>query len=90
MEERKKAAAISYKGGMGAPEITASGQGFMAEKIIEEAKQNDVPIYQDKQLANLLTELEVGSQIPPEVYEIVAKILVFVGDMDELYARTKN
>ncbi len=86
----KKAAAISYKPGMAAPEITASGKGRIAENIIEEAKNNDIPVYQDKNLANLLTELEIGSQIPPEVYELVAKILVFVGDVDELYARAKQ
>ncbi|OON99608.1 MAG: flagellar biosynthesis protein FlhB [Epulopiscium sp. Nele67-Bin004] len=86
----KKAVAIAYEGGEKAPEIVASGKGAVAEKIIEEAKKNAVPVYEDKKLANLLTEVEVGTQIPPEVYELVAKILMFVGDVDELYARTKR
>ncbi|OON96284.1 MAG: flagellar biosynthesis protein FlhB [Epulopiscium sp. Nele67-Bin005] len=86
----KKAVALSYKEGSAAPEVVAKGKGKLAENIIEEAEKNDVPVYQDKQLANILTEVEVGSQIPPEVYDLVAKILVFVGDVDELYARSKS
>ncbi len=87
---KKKAIAIAYEGGDKAPEIVAKGEGTIAENIIEEAKKNDVPVYEDKKLANLLTELEIGNQIPPEVYELVARILMFVGDVDELYARTQN
>ncbi|OOB77559.1 MAG: flagellar biosynthesis protein FlhB [Epulopiscium sp. Nele67-Bin001] len=85
----KKAVAVSYKGGDSVPEIVAKGKGHVADKIIDEAEKNDVPVYEDKKLANLLTEFEVGSQIPPEVYDLVAKILIFVGDMDELYAKSQ-
>ncbi|OOB79305.1 MAG: flagellar biosynthesis protein FlhB [Epulopiscium sp. Nuni2H_MBin003] len=85
----KKAVALSYKAGDSAPEIVAKGQGKVAENILEQAQKNDVPVYQDKKLVNILTEIEIGNKIPPEVYELVAKILVFVGDIDELYAKTK-
>ncbi|ONI44192.1 flagellar biosynthesis protein FlhB [Candidatus Epulonipiscioides gigas] len=85
----KKAVALSYEGGATAPLVVAKGKGKVAENIIAEAEKNDVAVYEDKNLANLLTEVDIGSQIPAEVYELVAKILVFVGDIDELYAKTK-
>lgn len=89
-KKMKKAVALSYKEDMVAPTIVASGSGKVAENILAEAKKNQVPVYEDKKLATILTQLELGETIPPELYEIVAKILVFVGDMDELYAKTKG
>ena len=86
----KKAVALSYKEDMVAPTIVASGSGKVAENILTEAKKNQIPVYEDKKLATILTELEIGEAIPQELYEIVAKILLFVGDMDELYAKTKG
>lgn len=85
----KKAVALSYDTNMVAPTIVASGQGKVAENILEAGKKNNVPVYEDKKMATILTELNVGSQIPEELYEMVAKILVFVKDMDELYGKTK-
>ena len=86
----KKAVALSYKEDMVAPTIVASGSGKVAENILAEAKKNQVPVYEDKNLATILTELDLGEAIPVELYEIVARILLFVGDMDELYAKTKG
>lgn len=83
----KKAAAISYTAGMNAPKVVAKGQGAVAENILEEGKVHNIPVYEDKELATLLTEIELGEQIPPELYDLVAKIMVFVGDMDELYTK---
>ena len=89
-KKMKKAVALSYKEDMVAPTIVASGSGKVAENILAEAKKNQVPVYEDKNLATILTELDLGEAIPVELYEIVAKILLFVGDMDELYAKTKG
>jgi len=89
-EKIKRVAALSYSEGMVAPKIIASGKGKVAENILEEAEKNHIPVYKDPKLATILTELEIGSQIPQELYELVAKIMVFVGDMDELYAKTKH
>ena len=86
----KKAVALSYKEDMAAPTIVASGSGKVAENILAQAEKNQVPVYEDSKLATILTALEIGKAIPEEFYEIVAKILVFVGDMDELYAKTKG
>lgn len=89
-KKMKKAIALSYKEDMLAPTIVASGNGKVAENILAEAKKNQIPVYEDKKLATILTELDIGEAIPEELYEIVAKILLFVGDMDELYAKTKG
>jgi hypothetical protein len=56
-------------------------------KIIEEAKKADVPFYKDDKLADTLSKLEIGDMIPPELYEVVAEILVYVNDMDKLRAK---
>ena len=59
----------------------------IAEKIIETAKEADVPFYKDDKLADTLSKLEIGDMIPPELYEVVAEILVFVNDMDKIRAK---
>ena len=58
-----------------------------AEKIIEKAKEANVPVHKDSKLAGTLSKLEIGDMIPPELYEVVAEILVFVDDMDRLKAK---
>ena len=85
--KEKTAVAIAYEPGERAPKILATGKGYLADKIIEKAKEEDVPLYQDNQLANTLSRLEIGDMIPPELYEVVAEILVFVDDMDKLRSK---
>ena len=87
-KKRKKAIALSYNQDMNAPKIVASGSGIVAENIINEAKKSSVPVDEENKLATILAELQVGDQIPAELYDVIAQILVFVGDMDELYAKT--
>lgn len=86
-ETEKTAVALQYDPGEAAPKILATGRGHIAEKIIEEANANDVPLYKDSKLANTLSKLEVGDSIPPELYEVVAQILVFVDGMDKMRAK---
>ena len=76
----KTAVAVAYEPGDKAPKILASGRGEVAEKIIAKAKENDVPFYKDNKLAETLSKLEIGDAIPPELYEVVAEILVFVDE----------
>ena len=83
----KTAVAVAYEPGESAPKILATGKGEVAEKIIEKAKENDVPLYKDNKLADTLSKLKIGDAIPPELYEAVAEILVFVDDMDRLKAK---
>lgn len=95
MEKKKKskikqAVALSYNEEMTAPKVVASGKGKVAENIIAAAEKNTVPVYKDEKMARILGEVQVGDEIPPELYEFVAKVLIFVGDMDDLYAKTKR
>lgn len=86
-EKKKQAVALSYEVGDEAPRIIAAGKGEIAERIIEKAKESDVPLYKDSKLASTLGRLEIGDTIPPELYEVVAEILIFVDDMDRLRGR---
>ena len=83
-EKVKTAVAIAYEPGEEAPKILATGKGLIAERIIEKAKEEDVPFYKDSKLVATLSKLEIGDMIPPELYEVVAEILVFVDKMDHL------
>lgn len=84
--EIKNAAALRYSPETdAAPKIIATGKGLLAEKIIEKAKENDIPVYQDPNLAKTLSALGIGEEIPPEIYEVVAEILIFIGSVDKSY-----
>ncbi|MDY2589948.1 MAG: EscU/YscU/HrcU family type III secretion system export apparatus switch protein [Agathobacter sp.] len=85
--KEKTAVAIEYVPGEAAPKILATGKGQVAEKIIEKAKESNVPLYKDNKLADTLSRLQIGDMIPPELYEVVAEILVFVDDMDRMKAK---
>ena len=79
-------AALQYTPGENkAPKLIAVGKGEIAEKILEKAKENNIPIYQDTKLAKVLNALNIGDEIPPELYEVVAEILVFVSSLDKVY-----
>lgn len=77
------AATLHYEPGQeGAPRVTAAGRGDMARTIQEMAKEHGVPVYEDAELAKTLYRLGVSTEIPPELYEVVAQILVFVARID--------
>lgn len=80
----KTAVALSYVPEEEAPKVIAAGKGYLAERIIERAKEADIPLHKDAKLAESLSKLELGSNIPPELYEVVAEILVFVDRMDRI------
>ena len=84
---KKTAVALGYEKGETAPKILATGIGHMADKIIEKAEESKVPIHKDDKLADTLSKLEIGDAIPPELYDVVAEILVFVSDMDKLKSK---
>ena len=88
--KQKISVALEYVPGEHAPKIIASGKGVLAEKIIERAKEVDVPVYEDSKLANTLSKLEIGDMIPTELYNVVAEILVFVDDMDKIRSKVKK
>ncbi|MBQ2609035.1 MAG: EscU/YscU/HrcU family type III secretion system export apparatus switch protein [Butyrivibrio sp.] len=87
----KTAVALGYDPNEdGAPVVIASGKGALAEKIIEQAQENKIPVHEDSKLADTLSKLEIGEMIPPELYEVVAEILVFVDAMDKIKAKDKS
>lgn len=67
-----------------APKVVASGTGILAQKILDKAKESSVPVHKDSKLADTLSRLDIGEEIPPELYEVVAEILVFVDAMDKI------
>ena len=86
-EEKKTAVALEYSPGDQAPKVIATGQGVLAEKIIDVAKESNVPVHKDAKLARSLSILDIGEYIPPELYSIVAEVLVFVDSMDKIQSK---
>jgi flagellar biosynthesis protein len=84
MKKIKKATAIKYEQGYDVPIITAAGMGHIADKILEKAKENKVAIVENEELANLLSNVDVGSEIPIELYDAIAKVIAYVMDLDAL------
>ena len=62
----------------GAPRVVAKGKGTLGEKIIEVAKANNIPIEENEVLAGALSNVELGEEIPAELYKAVAEVLIFV------------
>jgi len=76
---KKYAAALKYRPQTGrAPEVVAKGGGKIAEKIISLAKAHDLYIHEDPDLVEVLSRLDIGDEIPPELYVVVAEIMAFV------------
>lgn len=86
-EPKKKAVALLYDPSNQAPQVVAAGQGALADKIIDKAKESDVPLYKDTNLADTLLKLDIGDCIPPELYGVVAEILVYVDRMDKIRSK---
>lgn len=79
----QKAIALKYDRKTGsAPKVTAKGKGAVARKIIELAKQHDIPIKDDPDLVEVLSSLEIDEEIPSEIYVAVAELLAFVYSMN--------
>lgn len=74
----KLAIALHYERGSGAPVVVAKGNGTIGEKIVEIAKAHGIPIEENEVLAGALSKVELGEEIPPDLYKAVAEVLVFV------------
>lgn len=86
----KKAAAIQYDSKEIAPKVIAKGVGVTAENIIKTAKEENIAVIENKELVEELNKIDLGDNIPPELYQVVAEVLVFVSDLDELRTRTEK
>jgi flagellar biosynthesis protein len=92
-QKRKKTSAISIKydqGGDRAPKVTAKGQGWVAEKIIAMAEEQNIPIKRDKDLIALLEKIDVGQEIPESLYKIVAELLAWVYHLNKEYPENEQ
>jgi len=61
-----------------APKLVAKGRGYLADKILELAREHDIPVRQDRNLLQILSHFDLNEEIPPEVYKAVAEILAFI------------
>jgi len=77
-EMRNQLAVALHYDKTGAPRVVAKGRGSIGEKIIEIAKAHDIPIEENEVLAGALSNVELGDEIPTELYKAVAEVLVFV------------
>jgi flagellar biosynthesis protein len=79
-----KAVALKYKAyEENAPKVIAKGSGEIAKKIIQKAKEFDVPLFQNEELANMLLNVEVGEEIPPKMYEAVVEVFIWLYNLEE-------
>jgi flagellar biosynthesis protein len=79
MNRQKQAVALRYEAKKDrAPKVTSKGRGFLAEKILELAREHNIPIRHDKNLLQVLSRLDLKQEVPQEVYQAVAEILAFV------------
>lgn len=87
----KKAVALRYSPeSQKAPTLVAKGKGHMAETILQKAKENGIPIQEDKSLVEVLSKLELDQEIPSELYELVAEILSFIYRSDQRMRPSRN
>jgi len=83
----KKAVAVKYKPKKksDAPKVVAKGQGTVAEKIIKKEKELGIYTYEDQDAVEILSKINLGDEIPGELFETVAEILVFAYKMNKKY-----
>ncbi|RSL31249.1 EscU/YscU/HrcU family type III secretion system export apparatus switch protein [Salibacterium salarium] len=82
--DRKSAVALGYQAqSQNAPNVKAKGKGYVAEEIVKRAKQNNVPVQEDPSLVELLSQLEIDQNIPPDLYEVVAEVFAFLYRVDQ-------
>ena len=81
---KKLAVALGYDSNSdNAPLLKAKGQGYVAEKLLSKANENDIPVYEDPALAELLSSLNLNESIPEDLYEVVAEVFSFLYLIDK-------
>ena len=76
LNEPMRSVALKYDG-ENAPVVTATGEGKIAEEIIRIAREHGIPLREDAMLAELLSELELGEEIPQILYRVIAEVIAF-------------
>jgi len=86
--KRKGAVALRYEEARDrAPVVVAKGWGEVAEKILAIAKEHGIPLYEDPDLVEILSRIDIAEEIPPELYQAVAEVLTFIYRMNREKAR---
>lgn len=80
------AAVIRYDEGQDqAPQLVAQGTGEVARKIIHMAKENGIHLQEDESLVGNLLDIDLGDSIPPQLYAVIAEILILLEELDKQY-----
>ena len=85
--ERRRATALHYEEGQHAPRVTATGVGLIAERILAAAREAGIPVRHDPALAEALAKLELGADVPPELWTAVAETLAWAYKLDAQASR---
>jgi len=88
-QEKQKTAVAIYFDGEHAPQVTAKGQGLTGERIVQLALEHGVPLYENNGLADALSHIPLGEEIPQELYLVIAEILAFIYYLDEVHVNTQ-
>lgn len=80
---RKSAVAVRYDTKDAAPRVIAKGYGNLAETIIRTAQQNDLYVHESPELVNLLMQVDLDAQIPPQLYVALAELLAWIYALEE-------
>lgn len=83
IDKNKKAIALKYNNGDRAPFVVAKGKGYIAEKIIQKGENENIYIHKDENIIDNLMKLDLGEEIPPELFEVVAEIIGYVYYLDK-------
>lgn len=65
-----------------APTVVAQGRGAIADRIIAMARQHDIPLQQDSSLIGMLIDMDLGNNVPPQLYSVIAEILLMLEEME--------
>ena len=77
-DTRPAAVALAYSSDEAAPRVVARGRGFIAQAIIEKARQHGVYVHESRELVSLLMQVDLDQHIPPQLYLAVAEILAYL------------
>jgi flagellar biosynthesis protein len=81
-ERRQVAVALAYRSGQAAPQVVAKGRGLIAQAIITEARTHGVYVHESAELVSLLMQVDLDQHIPPQLYLVVAELLVWLYRME--------
>ena len=89
-QKNQKAVALGFdKNKDAAPKVLAAGKGIVAEKIVQIARENNIPMHKDANLVEILSILDIDEYIPLEVYSVVAEIFTYIYEQEVIKKQNK-